>query len=157
MKIQKQHPEKNKKFYFRRREEMGYNDSSPKLGDRRTTDGEQPWNWHLLRLKEKISMLEWSFVITEFAKKVCVGCVISPLRQHAESRKNLGHTFLANSVHDARKNCIRRSIENLVQEVREHCPVKETASCNSGKKFLNKLTSHICVDTQGFPSKIIRA
>ena len=41
MKIQKQHPE-NKKFYFRRREETGYNDSSPKLGDRRTTDGEQP-------------------------------------------------------------------------------------------------------------------
>ena len=34
---------------------------------------------------------------TELAKKNVLSCVISPLRQQAESR-NLGHTFLANSV-----------------------------------------------------------
>ena len=35
---------------------------------------------------------------TELAKKVCpIGCVISPLRQQAESH-NPGQTFLVNSV-----------------------------------------------------------
>ena len=34
---------------------------------------------------------------TELAKTFVLGCVISPLRQQAESR-NLGQTFLANSV-----------------------------------------------------------
>ena len=38
------------------------------------------------------------FYVQSWPKKCVLGCVISPLRQQAESR-NLGHTFLANSVH----------------------------------------------------------
>ena len=36
-------------------------------------------------------------------KKFVLGCVISPLRQHAESRNLQGHTFFANSLHALEK------------------------------------------------------
>ena len=52
-----------------------------------------------MQYRNKFTFLHTSCLrhIQSWQKKFVLGCVIAPLRQQAESR-NLGHTFLANSV-----------------------------------------------------------
>ena len=52
----------------------------------------------------------WLAHLQSWPKKIVLGCVISPLCQQAESR-NLGQTFLANSVDSPRKPLRRRPRE----------------------------------------------
>ena len=81
---------------------------------------------------------------TELAKKVCprLGCVISPLRQQAESR-DLGQTFLANSVH-----CLLAHASPL-------SVLPDRYSCNSGSAPKKHGTTQLKLqDIKQIPPKI---
>ena len=74
----------------------------------RRTKGTLRSNWILHRkckyficcLRDVIVKVESNLLysIQSWPKKLVLGCVISPLRQQAESRNLMGHTFLAKSV-----------------------------------------------------------